>query len=374
MGESSPGSAPRASPAMSITHKPRTSAVATPMQNVVNSVARKSTTIGRTLDLLPDASIFNPLVPDPLRAVPGIEAPEKGSAGPGKWKDAEELWQEDGNAPGSGRAEKECAIFSADSSIFSADSFIPSLERRGLNQTCLAASPSRSNMPRRIAIVEDDAAIRANYSDALRKHGYEVNAFAARGEAMGAFRTRLPDLAVIDIGLGEEPDGGFTLCRELRAMAPGLPILFLTARDSDFDAVSGLRLGADDYLTKDVSLPHLLARISALFRRIDALREPRAAEEVIERGALKLDAKRFTASWKDKPVELTLTEFWMVHTLAKFPGHVKDREGLMREANLVVDEGTITSHVKRIRRKFAAVDPAFGQIDTVYGMGYRWKA
>src|SRR5713226_9685465 len=232
--------------------------------------------------------------------------------------------------------------------------------RRGGDKT-------KSTMPRRIAIVEDDAAIRANYADALRKHGYEVSAFGARGEAMAAFRSRFPDLAVIDIGLGEEPDGGFTLCRELRALAPSLPILFLTARDSDFDAVSGLRLGADDYLTKDVSLPHLLARISAL-------REPKAAEEGLERGALKLDAKRFTASWKDRPVGLTLTEFWMVHTLAKFPGHVKDREGLMREANLVVDEGTITSHVKRIRRKFAAVDPAFEQIDTVYGMGYRWKA
>ena len=231
-----------------------------------------------------------------------------------------------------------------------------------------------ANMPRRIAIVEDDPAIRANYADALKKHGYEVSAHAARAEAMSAFRTRLPDLAVIDIGLGDEPDGGFALCGELRAMAPGLPILFLTARDSDFDAVAGLRLGADDYLTKDVSLPHLLARISALFRRIDALREPKAVEEILERGALKLDAKRFTAAWKDKPVELTLTEFWMVHTLAKFPGHVKDRESLMREANLVVDEGTITSHIKRIRRKFAAVDPAFDQIDTVYGMGYRWKS
>src|SRR3989449_7113381 len=109
----------------------------------------------------------------------------------------------------------------------------------------------------------------------------------------------------------------------IRALAPGLPILFLPARDSDFDAVSGLRLGADDYLTKDVSLPHLLARISALFRRIDALREPKAAEEVLERGLLKLDAKRFTASWKDRPVALTLTEFWMVHTLAKFPGDRK---------------------------------------------------
>ena len=229
-------------------------------------------------------------------------------------------------------------------------------------------------MPRRIAIVEDDPTIRANYADALKKHGYEVSPFGARLEAMRAFRTRLPDLAVIDIGLGDEPDGGYALCRELRAMSPSLPILFLTARDSDFDAVSGLRLGADDYLTKDVSLPHLLARISALFRRIDALREPKSAEEVLERGALRLDAKRFAAAWKDKPVELTLTEFWMVHTLAKFPGHVKDRESLMREANLVVDEGTITSHVKRIRKKFAAVDSGFDQVETVYGMGYRWKA
>lgn len=228
-------------------------------------------------------------------------------------------------------------------------------------------------MPRRIAIVEDDPAIRANYADALKKHGYEVQALAAHGEALQAFKSRLPDLALIDIGLGEEPDGGFALCRELRAMSASLPILFLTARDSDFDAVSGLRLGADDYLTKDVSLPHLLARIFALFRRIDALREPKTAEEVLERGGLRLDTKRFAAAWKEKPVELTLTEFWMVHTLAKFPGHVKDRDSLMREASLVVDAGTVTSHVKRIRRKFAAADPAFDQIDTVYGMGYRWK-
>src|SRR5260221_1805379 len=176
-------------------------------------------------------------------------------------------------------------------------------------------------MPRRIAIVEDDAAIRANTADALKKHGYEVNAYAARAEALGAFRVRLPDLALIDIGLGEEPEGGFALCRELRAISPALPILFLTARDSDFDAVSGLRLGADDYLTKDVSLPHLLARISALFRRIDALREPKSAEEVLERGALRLGAKRFTPVWKGEPCGLTLTEFWMGHTVAKFPGH-----------------------------------------------------
>jgi two-component system OmpR family response regulator len=312
------------------------------------------------------------LCPTRFQAVSGIEPPEKGSSGREKWKAAEELWQEDGSVLTRGRAEEGMRY------IQRAKSSFPQKRESRVFRAPLGSrfrgSDGKGTMPRRIAIVEDDAAIRANYADALRKHGYEVSAHASRGQAMGAFRTRLPDLAVIDIGLGEEPDGGFALCRELRALAPALPILFLTARDSDFDAVSGLRLGADDYLTKDVSLPHLLARISALFRRIDALREPKAAEEVLERGGLKLDAKRFTASWKDKPVELTLTEFWMVHTLAKFPGHVKDREGLMRDANLVVDEGTITSHVKRIRRKFAAVDPAFEQIDTVYGMGYRWKA
>ena len=229
-------------------------------------------------------------------------------------------------------------------------------------------------MPRRIALVEDDPAIRANYSAALKKHGYEVSDFAGRREAIAAARARLPDLALIDIGLGDEADGGFALCRELRALSAQLPILFLTARDSDFDVVSGLRMGADDYLTKDVSLPHLLARISALFRRVDALSEPAPAEDVLDRGELRLDLKRFSATWRGKPVELTLTEFWMVHALARFPGHVKERDSLMREANLVVDEGTITSHIKRMRKKFLAVDPGFDAIDTVYGMGYRWKA
>jgi len=117
-------------------------------------------------------------------------------------------------------------------------------------------------MSRRIAIVEDDPTIRANYAEALRKHGFEVAAYAGRAEALAAMSARLPDLALIDIGLGADIDGGFTLCRELRARSAALPIIFLTARDSDFDVVAGLRLGADDYLTKDVSLPHLLARIA----------------------------------------------------------------------------------------------------------------
>ena len=229
-------------------------------------------------------------------------------------------------------------------------------------------------MARHIAIVEDDPAIRANYADAVRRHGYEVAAYGSRPEALAAFRNRLPDLAIIDIGLGDEPDGGFDLCRELRGMSARLPILFLTARDGDFDIVSGLRLGADDYLTKDISLPHLMARIAALFRRLDAVAGAAPQEEVLERGPLKIDAKRLTVHWQGAPVDLTLTEFWMVHTLAKFPGHVKERDQLMRDANLVVDEGTITSHIKRIRRKFMAVDAGFDCIDTVYGMGYRWKA
>lgn len=229
-------------------------------------------------------------------------------------------------------------------------------------------------MSRRIAIVEDEPAIRENYADALRRIGYEVTAFGTRDSALAAFRTRLPDLAVVDLGLGDDPDAGFALCRELRSLSPTLPILILSARDADVDIVSGLRVGADDYLTKDASLPHLAARIAALFRRAELSTSPASAEDVIERGPLALDVKRMTARWRGQPVDLTLTEFWMVNALARHPGHVKDRDALMREANTVVDDGTITSHVKRIRRKFQAVDPAFDRIATVYGMGYRWAA
>ena len=229
-------------------------------------------------------------------------------------------------------------------------------------------------MARRIAIVEDDPAIRENYADVLRRQGYEVAAFADRTEALKAIRTRLPDLALIDIGLAGEVEGGFALCRELRALSSALPIIFLTARDGDLDTVSGLRMGADDYLTKDISFPHLLARIAALFRRIEVMGAPSAAEDVLERGQLSLNLKRMEAHWSGQRVELTLTEFWIVHALAKFPGHVKDRDALMRDASITVDDSTITSHVKRIRRKFAALDPQFDSIQSVYGLGYRWHA
>jgi len=229
-------------------------------------------------------------------------------------------------------------------------------------------------MSRWIAIVEDDASIRENYSDALRKQGYQVTGYGSRQEALQAFQTRLPDLAMIDMWLKNEIDGGFELCRALRAMSATIPIIFLTARDSDFDTVSGLRMGADDYLTKDISLPHLLARIAALFRRTDIAQAPASAEDVFERGKLRVDLTRMRVNWNEAPVELTVTELWIVHALARHPGHVKHRDQLMRDARMVVDDTTVTSHVKRIRRKFMDADPAFDCIETVYGMGYRWKS
>jgi len=227
-------------------------------------------------------------------------------------------------------------------------------------------------MSKRIAIVEDEAAIRENYAAAFRREGYAVELFESRQPAMDAFDLRLPDLVVIDVNLKDEVEGGFELCRNLRAKSGNLPIIFLTARDNEFDAVSGLRLGADDYLTKDISLPHLMARVAALFRRMDALQSPQNAESRVQRGALELDIDRMTVRWRDQAVGLTLTEFWMVHALARYPGHVKNRQQLMDAAQAVLDDNTITSHIKRIRRKFVEVDQNFDAVETVYGMGYRW--
>jgi two-component system OmpR family response regulator len=225
---------------------------------------------------------------------------------------------------------------------------------------------------KRIAIVEDEAAIRENYAAAFRREGYLVDTFAAREPALQAFDIRLPDLVVIDVNLEDDIEGGFELCRDLRSRAQELPIIFLTARDSEFDAVSGLRLGADDYLTKDISLPHLMARIAALFRRLDALQKPQSGSSRIVRGELEIDTDRMAITWRNLPVGLTLTEFWLVHALARYPGHVKNRQQLMDAAQAVLDDNTITSHIKRIRRKFVAIDPSFDAIETVYGMGYRW--
>lgn len=227
-------------------------------------------------------------------------------------------------------------------------------------------------MAKQVFIVEDDAAIRENLADALRRHGHRIACFEDRVAAQQAATQSLPDLAIIDVGLVDEPEGGFELCRWLRTLAPALPILILSARDSDIDVVSGLRLGADDYVTKNVSLPHLLARVTALFRRAELSANATPAEQLIDCGHLHMDALRFEASWQGERLDLTVTEFWMLHALARVPGHVKDRDALMREANLVVDDHTITSYIKRIRRKLQAIDPASQAIETVYGLGYRF--
>jgi len=225
---------------------------------------------------------------------------------------------------------------------------------------------------RLIAIVEDEAVLRDNYREALERYGFATRGYATRGEAEQAFSGPLPDLVIIDIGLGNEPEGGFDLCRQLRSRSRQLPIIFLTARDSDLDAVSGLRLGADDYLTKDISTQHLLARILALFRRIDVAGDGDRDKQLIRHGALDIDSEALRVTWRGQAVALTVTEFWMVHALVSHPGHVRNRSQLMEAASLLVDDTTVTSHIKRIRRKFQAVDPGFDALETVHGAGYRW--
>lgn len=229
-------------------------------------------------------------------------------------------------------------------------------------------------MAKHIAIVEDEPAIRENYVAALKRHGYEVTAFGNRKQAMEAFRNRLPDLAIVDITLEDEVEGGFDLCRELRSYSETVPIIFLTARDSELDAISGLRLGADDYLTKDISLPHLVARIVALLRRVEALSKPVPEDKLLKRGDLSINLDTMSVHWQESAVDLTVTEFWLVHALTRHPGHVKNRDQLMQAANAVLDDNTITSHIKRIRKKFTEIDGSFDAIQTVYGMGYRWKS
>lgn len=228
-------------------------------------------------------------------------------------------------------------------------------------------------MNKRVAIVEDEAAIRENYADVLRAQGYQVQTYANRESATQAFTLRLPHLVILDIGLEQEYDGGFTLCQWLRNLSTTLPIIFLTARDNDVDTVSGLRIGADDYLTKDISLPHLTARISALFRRQDALNKPQEEDHILNAGPLSIDSQRMTIAWQDQTIDLTITEFWMVYALAKNPGFVKNRQQLMQDSKIYVDDSTITSHIKRIRKKFNRIDKTFDCIETVYGMGYRWN-
>jgi two-component system, OmpR family, response regulator len=230
-------------------------------------------------------------------------------------------------------------------------------------------------MPYTIALVEDDKTLRNNYAQALTRDGYQVNSYSSRNEASTAFSRKLPDLAILDVMLHDEMEGGFELCRELRNLSPTLPIIFLTARNSDLDRVSGLRLGAWDYLTKDTTtLDFLPVRISALFKMLEAISGSarQQDETIINHGSLQIEEERKQVQWKTRPVSLTLTEFWILNALACRPGHVKSHDQLMSAANVVVTNNAIAAHVRRIREKFRETDPDFDAIRAEYGMGYRW--
>ena len=231
-------------------------------------------------------------------------------------------------------------------------------------------------MPYTIALVEDDEALRSNYAQALIRDGYKVDSYGSRPDASAAFARSLPDLALLDVMLLEEMEGGFELCRELRELSPTLPIIFLSARNSDLDRVSGLRLGAWDYLTKDTTtLDFLPVRVSALFKMLEAIRGTAAAadEHVIKHGSICIEEERKQVSWKGQTIPLTLTEFWILSSLVRRPGHVKSHEQLMDAAQVVVTNNAIAAHVRRIREKFRESDPEFDAICAEYGMGYRWQ-
>lgn len=226
-----------------------------------------------------------------------------------------------------------------------------------------------------VAIVEDEQNIRDNVGFALKREGYQVETFADGRAAWEAFESSLPDLVILDIIMPRMD--GLELCRRLRTLSETIPIIFLTSRDEEFDRVLGLELGADDYLCKPFSMRELVARVKVLFRRLSLINERPSAEteELLTIGELVLDLRRYTARWRDQTVPLTVTEFMMLHALVRRPGHVKTRQQLMEQGyphDTYVSDRTIDSHIKRIRKKFSSMDEAFDQIETVYGLGYRY--
>jgi two-component system OmpR family response regulator len=231
-------------------------------------------------------------------------------------------------------------------------------------------------MAKRIAIVEDDADQRANYRDAITKKGYLVTAYANRQQALEGFERELPDLVILDIILGDEVDAGFQLCRDLLARAPALPVIFLTERIGEIDKISGLRLGAWDYLPKPISLDYLAERISSLLRISEARASSDAGESPSARriGDLMLDQDALLVSWKGHRIDLSGTEFRMLAKLVRVPGHAVSYETLMNATmQSLVTNNTINTHMRNIRKKFEKVDANFSSIKSEYGFGYRWS-
>lgn len=230
-------------------------------------------------------------------------------------------------------------------------------------------------MAKRIAIVEDDPDQRSNYVDAITKKGYDVTAYSNRNEALAGFDHELPDLAILDIILGDEVDAGFELCRDLLARAPSLPVIFLTERIAEIDKISGLRLGAWDYLPKPISLDYLAERISSLLRINEARTQSTTGSSSAKMvGDLSIDQEALLVSWKGQPINLSGTEFRMLAKLVRVPGHAVSYDTLMNATmQSLVTNNTINTHMRNIRKKFETIDPDFDSIKSEYGFGYRWS-
>ncbi|RKF14636.1 DNA-binding response regulator [Roseovarius spongiae] len=230
----------------------------------------------------------------------------------------------------------------------------------------------------KIALVDDDRNILTSVSMTLEAEGFEVETYNDGQQAFDAFNKKLPDMAVLDIKMPRMD--GMDLLQRLRQKSQ-MPVIFLTSKDDEIDEVLGLRMGADDYVKKPFSQRLLVERIRALLRRQEALDGTVAATEedegkVIERGDLRMDPLRHAVSWKGQDVSLTVTEFLLLQALAQRPGFVKSRDQLMDVAyddQVYVDDRTIDSHIKRLRKKLRSVDPEFSAIETLYGIGYRYN-
>lgn len=231
-------------------------------------------------------------------------------------------------------------------------------------------------MKRRIAYVEDKDHTRAAYARSLREEGFEVAEYASKEAAIAAFRRELPDLALLDVAHEGDREAGYQICTELRRLSSDLPIIFLTHRDGEIDRISGLRLGADDYISKHASVEYIVIRIETLIRRLEAVRNAGAGQRVSSdrSGGIELDEVYSTVFWKGSRVEMPLTHFWMVRDLCTHPGEVRNHRELMKAASIVVEPNTIAAHVKAIRRTFTRVDAGFECIRTERGRGYRWVA
>ncbi|MBT5109376.1 MAG: response regulator transcription factor [Rhodospirillaceae bacterium] len=226
-----------------------------------------------------------------------------------------------------------------------------------------------------IALVDDDRNILTSVSMALEAEGYKVRTFADGEAAYRGLKQNPVDLAILDIKMPRMD--GMELLQQLRKSST-VPVIFLTSKDDEVDEVLGFRMGADDYIKKPFSQRLLIERIRALLRRTEIDRNPSAgkSEGVLTRGDLILDPERHVCTWKGEAVQLTVTEFLLLKALAQFPGHVKNRDQLMDLAygeSIYVDDRTIDSHIKRVRRKFRNLDREFNEIETLYGVGYRYR-